>query len=199
MTTKKNAENLAKELGLDVANLTQEDEVSVETPQKQEKGKKSSTKKSSKKSEKSEKARKRVADLGKEKEMFGYPVNHLSKPLEIDKDGNPKEIMVTFSKDEVEDYREENGRVFLEIHKAKFRKKGGDTLKVFAEPKGKKRQLILETNNHSRGWKRAKTWAVLLKLAFNPEKDTKTLEKDNTEEVAKDKVEETPTAKEEAK
>jgi len=173
----KRAENLAKELGLNTEALTQEDEVVVEEQPK-------SAKKSKQKTEKKEaKQRKRVADLTKERDLLGFPVNHLSKPLEFDEQGNPQELVVTFNKEEVAGYREENGRIFLEIHRAKYRKKGGDTLKVIAEQKGKDPVEIISTNNHSRGWKRAKTWAMLLNLAFDPEKDVKHFEKDNSEEV----------------
>ncbi len=167
---------LAEELGLDLEALTQADQVELEEPDAPKKSRKS-------KKDVEKVTRKRVADLTPEGEIHGFPVNHLQKPLELDERGNPKEIVVTFTAGEVEDYRETKGRIFLEIHKGKFRKKGGDKLKVFAEFIGKERELLLETNNHSRGWKRAKTWAVLLNLAFDPNQDVAIYEVQETYEV----------------
>jgi len=187
MTTKNNADQLAKELGLNPDALTKEDEVEIkEQPQKSKKsgGKKKKQENKETTQEKSEKKmKKRVADLSKEGEIFGVPVNHLQKPITFNEDGEPEEIVVTFNKAEVEPYRDQNGRILLEIHRAKYRKKGGDKLKVIAEFNDGKTEVITETNNHSRGWKRAKTWAMLLTLAFDPDNDVKVLEMDNTHEV----------------
>lgn len=176
---KKGVQDLASELGLDPKQL--EDE-GIELAQAEEE---QAPKK--KKSKKETKRAKRVADLTKENEIGGFPVNHLSKPIEYDEQGNPKELTVTFDQEEVEQYRETNGRVLLRIYHAKYKRRGGDTLEVITQYKDGKEEKIVTTNNHSRGWKRAKTWAMLLKLAFNPDKDVESIQKGEEQSEAKEK------------
>ena len=157
---------LAEELGLDVKALTGEDEVKMVEEEKEPKRER----KRSKKTEKPEpKPRKNKDSNEKVREINGIPVNHLARPIAVT-DGKPQELKVTFSQEEAEQYRK-NGRILLTIEKGAVRKKGGDTLKVTAEYADGRKEEIVVTNNHNRGLKRAKTWAMLLKLAFDPKKD----------------------------
>ena len=114
-------------------------------------------------------------------EIEGIPANFRARPIAYDDEGNPQELRVRWNKEQQEEYRN-LGRTSLHIKKRLPKKRGGDTLQVFIDRMNEEPELLLETNNYSRGYKRAKTWAVLLDLAFDPESDvTKEVVEDNRE------------------
>lgn len=156
-------EKLAKELGLDT--LKEEVELKEVKPKKEKKTKAKA------KIEKPKKTKEvKLAKSANEKagEIEGIPVNVLARPIKY-VDGEPRELKVAWNKEDAESYRE-NGRILLKITLDPNEKRGGDTLEVIAERQEGVLHIVT-TNNHSRGLKRAKTWAMLLKLAFDPDKD----------------------------
>lgn len=179
MDADKDLKALAEELGLSIEALSDEGK-DLELPeQKSEDNKKSrKTTKAEKEpklpKEKKEKTLKETVVIDKNAkalEIEGIPANYQARPIEFADDGTPRELKVNWSAERQEQFRETNGRVRLKVIRSNPPKKGGDTLEVVVEKKDGTTQQIIETNNRSRGVKRAKTWAVLLNLAFDPDKD----------------------------
>lgn len=106
--------------------------------------------------------------------FYGYPVNATMKPLEI-VNGVEKEVKVPFNAQALEGYRGENGRVVIRVARGDFHRIGSDTLDIEIERKDGSKEKIITLHNRARSIKRAKTWASLLKLAFDPSRDIELL------------------------
>lgn len=161
-------ELLAKELGLE--SLEKEVELKEEKP-KGEKPKGEKPKKKAKEKKPNGEKKEKVKKLGKNEkagEIEGIPVNVLARPIDY-VNGEARELKVAWNREDAENYRG-NGRILLRITLDPKGRRGGDILEVIAERKEDTLHIVT-TNNHSRGLKRAKTWATLLKLAFDPDKD----------------------------
>lgn len=186
--------SLAEELGLDPNILMGKAEPEVQLAdnavgsQKQG-GKKGSSKKSEPKEPKAEKTAtpkepkqpkepkepkepKPVIDKNaKAMEIEGIPANYQARPIQYDEQGNPSEMKVAWSAEATEANRQK-GHILLRVNPADEKKKGADMMDVVAEFADGSQKPIISINNHNKALKRAKTWSVLLNLAFDPKKDT---------------------------
>lgn len=102
--------------------------------------------------------------------FHGYLVNHLAKPFEV-VDGVERELTVPFSSAMLERYRQTNGSILMRIYQDSRHRRGMDKLEVYIRSITGELEPVCSVSNYSRAMKRAKTWASLLQLAFNPKED----------------------------
>lgn len=177
MTEEKDLRAIAEELGLSVEALTGTDVSLADTPKEKKRAIKGGGKRKEKaagegKVEKTAKTSKepkqQVNKNDQAMEIQGIPANYQGRPIAYI-DGQPREMVVPWDGGKQEGFRG-NGRMVIKVYKAPEKKKGGDLLEVYTE-KGGQRELLVKLYNHNKALKRAKTWATLLDLAFDPSKD----------------------------